>query len=105
MGSAHTRLAIGLVPFGHSVCAWRKGGRWGSSPQTLARGISSLWTLIRGNQALSEARRTEGAPGLQGSRRATGAPRREVCEAPPIRHGTAVTPSPPGKVFWLCVLE
>ena len=26
-----------------------------------------------------------------------GAPRRETCGVPPIRHGTAVTPSPPGK--------
>ena len=28
-----------------------------------------------------------GRAGLQGSRRATGAPRRGACEAPPIRHG------------------
>ena len=34
---------------------------------------------------------------MKGSRRATGAPRRGTCKALPIRHGTAVTPSPLGK--------
>ena len=44
-----------------------------------------------------EARLAEGEPGLRGSRRTAGAPQRGTCEAPPIRHGKAVTPSPPGK--------
>ena len=30
-----------------------------------------------------------------------GAPRRGACGAPPIRHGTGVTPSPPGKGGWV----
>ena len=75
------------------------GNGWGSSPQTLAKEPSALWTLVRGNHYWAEARLAEGEPGLQGSRRTTGAPRRGACQAPPIRHGTAVTPSPPGKDF------
>ena len=50
-------------------------------------------------------------PGSQRASRAcgghgahTGAPRRVTCEAPPIRHGKAVTPSPPGKGAGLCAL-
>ena len=50
-----------------------------------------------GDQAWLAARLAEGEPGLRESRRTEGAPRRGACEAPPIRHGTAVTPSPPGK--------
>ena len=73
------------------------GGRWGFSPQTLAKEPSALWTLIRGIRLgwRPSSRRASRACG--GTRRATGAPRRGTCEAPPIRHGTAVTPSPPGK--------
>ena len=73
------------------------GNGWGSSPQTLAKEPSALWTLIRGDATWLEARLAEGEPGLRGSRRTEGAPRRGACRAPPIRHGTAVTPSPPGK--------
>ena len=80
VGSAHTRLAIELRAFGHAECAW-------SQPATCA-----------------EARLAEGEPGLRGSRLATGEARRETCEAPPIRHGTAVTPSPPGKDTGLVAL-
>ena len=74
------------------------GGRWGFSPQTLARGLHSPLDSRSGRIRQGRgpgSRRASRACG--GSRRATGAPRRGTCEAPPIRHGTAVTPSPPGK--------
>ena len=63
VGSAHTRLAIGLCAFGHATPAW---------------GCVA---------ACAKARRTEGAPGLQGSRLATGEARRVTCCVLPIRPG------------------
>ena len=76
------------------------GNGWGSSPQTLAKEPSALWTLIRGDQAGLEARLAEGEPGLRGSRRATGAPRRGACGAPPIRHGNCRDTFPSGEGGW-----
>ena len=76
-----------------------RGDGWGFSPQTLAKEPSALWTLIRGDQAGVEARLAEGEPGLRGSRRATGAPRRGACEAPPIRHGNCRDTFPSGEGF------
>ena len=89
---------------GRSFSDLSLGGRWGFSPQTLAKEPSALWTLIRGDCHWSKARRATGAPRLQGSRRTEGAPRRGACKALPIRHGTAVTPSPLGKAFLLSSL-
>ena len=79
------------------------GGRWVSSPQSLAKEPSALWTLIRGDQAGSEARLAEGEPGLRGSRLGVFDPfhwaRRDAKHArlPLSVTATAVTPSPPGK--------
>ena len=62
-----------------------------------------LWTPIRGDCSWLEARRTEGAPGLRGSRRGVFDPfhwaRRDAKHArlPLSVTATAVTPSPPGK--------
>ena len=56
-----------------------------------------LWTPIRGDHHCAEARLAEGEPGLRGSRRTTGAPRREACEAPPIRHGNCRDTFPSGE--------
>ena len=47
------------------------------------------------------ARRTEGAPGLRGSRLAKGEARRETCEAPPIRHGSCRDTFPSGEGFFV----
>ena len=76
VGSAHSRRAIGLVPFGHAAPAW-------SCPA-----------------ACAEARRTKGAPGLRGSRRTKDAPRRTACAAPPIRHGFRRDTFPAGEGFF-----
>ena len=38
---------------------------------------------------------------MRGSRRATGAPRREACEAPPIRHGLRRDTFPSGEGGWV----
>ena len=56
-----------------------------------------------GSDIGSRARRTEGAPGLRGSRRATGAPRRGTCGAPPIRHGNCRDTFPSGEGGLGCV--
>ena len=77
------------------------GERWGSSPQTLAKGPSALWTPIRGIGTGSKARRATGAPRLRGSRRTTGAPRRGTCEALPIRHGFRRDTFPAGEGGWV----
>ena len=74
-----------------------KGTAGASRPRPSPEGRMALWTPVRGDQAGLEARLAEGEPGLQGSRLATGEARRGACKVPPIRHGTAVTPSPPGK--------
>ena len=79
-------------------------GRRGSSPRTLAKGPSALWTSIRGDHHWVKARLAEGEPGLQGSRRATGAPRRGACEALPIRHGNCRDTFPAGEGTGLVVL-
>ena len=65
----------------------KMGERWGSSPQTLAKGPSALWTLIRGDWCRVEGPGSRRASRAGGSRRTTGAPRRGTCEALPIRHG------------------
>ena len=87
---------------GNPACNDRKrGGRWGFSPQTLAKEPSALWTLIRGDQAGAKARLAEGEPRLRGSRRTKGAPRRGCAGLSLSVTATAVTPSPPGKGTWL----
>ena len=76
VGSAHSRRAIELVPFGNAVPAW-------SCPA-----------------ACAEARLAKGEPGLRGSRRTKGAPRRTACAAPPIRHGFRRATFPSGEGFF-----
>ena len=88
-----------------------KEGRWGSSPQTLAKEPSALWTLIRGGLLQGcKARLAEGEPGLRGSRRGVFDPfrwaRRDAEHAGFYLSVTAaaVTPSPLGKEAWLVEL-
>ena len=115
VGSAHTRLAIGLRTFGQSTCAWgqlagvtpRKGrgatrslALRGGSPRAPLVGSAHAHRAI-GLRAFGQstcawgqpaacagARRTEGAPRLRRSRLAKGEARREVW-----RYG-AVRPAP-----------
>ena len=73
-------------------------GRWGSSPQTLAKGPSALWTSIRGvwnrvgGHGARQARRACGGHGAQRVRRDA-----KHARLPLSVTATAVTPSPPGK--------
>ena len=72
-------------------------GRWGFSPQTLAKGPSALWTLIRGIRLGRRpgSRRASRACRGHGARQA----RRDAEHArlPLSVTAFAVTPSPPGK--------
>ena len=77
---------------------WMASGDAGASrPRPSPKSLRLSGLSFGGIRQGWRARLAEGEPGLQGSRRTEGAPRRGTCEAPPIRHGTAVTPSPPGK--------
>ena len=73
------------------------GGRWGFSPQTLAKEPSALWTLIRGIRLgwRPGSRRASRACEGHGAQRV----RRDAKHArlPLSVAATAVTPSPPGK--------
>ena len=89
------------------------GAPRGQCPQPARDWAARLWSqYVRVIMAcnLREGPAREGRAGLawvtaQGLRPfSLGAPRRGACEAPPIRHGTAVTPSPPGKAFLLRAL-
>ena len=82
----------------YAACPFRKGwGRWGFSPQTLARGPHGPLDSRSGGSGWVGGTARGGRAVLAGvtPRKGRGATR--SCEAPPIRHGTAVTPSPPGK--------
>ena len=86
------------------------GDAGASRPRPSPEDRMVLWTPIRGDCSWLEARRTEGAPGLRGSRRGVFDPfhwaRRDAKHArlPLSVTATAVTPSPPGKDTGLSAL-
>ena len=100
-GSAHTRLAIEL--YAREDRGDAGAARPRPSPKSLR--LSGLSFGGIGTRPKGPAR--GGRAGLAGVTArglrpfSLGAPRRGACGAPPIRHGTGVTPSPPGKGGWV----
>ena len=97
--------AVGRVRRVASFRTCQLGGRLGLlAPDPRQRAAWPSGLPFGGSDIGSRARRAKGAPGLRGSRRATGAPRRGTCEAPPIRHGSCRDTFPSGEGMVLVAL-